>query len=45
MIEDPLAEALLIGRYSAGDTLYVTRGEEAGLSISTLAEKTPVGAS
>jgi ATP-dependent Clp protease ATP-binding subunit ClpC len=45
MIEDPLAEALLLGKYSAGDTIIVDRSEEAGLAISSLAEKTPVGVS
>ena len=44
MIEDPLAEALLIGRFQAGQTVVVDRAEEAGLTIEPLEEKTPVGA-
>ena len=44
MIEDPLAEALLIGRFHAGQTVVVDRAEEAGLTIEPLEEKTPVGA-
>ncbi len=44
MIEDPLAEALLIGRFQAGQTVVVDRAEEAGLTIEPLVEKTPVGA-
>jgi ATP-dependent Clp protease ATP-binding subunit ClpC len=46
MIEDPLAEALLVGQFKAGETVTVDRDQEAGLSIQTqAAEKTPVGAS
>jgi ATP-dependent Clp protease ATP-binding subunit ClpC len=45
MIEDPLAEALLLGRFSAGQTILVDRDADAGLSIEPIAEKTPVGAS
>jgi ATP-dependent Clp protease ATP-binding subunit ClpC len=44
MIEDPLAEALLLGRFSAGQTITVDRSEDAGLTIELLAEKTPVEA-
>ncbi|HXR27246.1 MAG TPA: ATP-dependent Clp protease ATP-binding subunit, partial [Candidatus Baltobacteraceae bacterium] len=44
MIEDPLAEALLVGRFQAGQTVVVDRAEEAGLTIEPLVEKTPVAA-
>src|ERR671914_737856 len=44
MIEDPLAEALLLGRFSAGQTIVVDRSGDTGLSIEPLAEKTPVEA-
>ena len=44
MIEDPLAEQLLLGRYAAGDTIVVDRDPDAGLSIHAAAEKTPVEA-
>jgi len=44
MIEDPLAEALLVGRFTAGDTVVVDRAEDSGLTIEPLAEKTPVEA-
>jgi ATP-dependent Clp protease ATP-binding subunit ClpC len=44
MIEDPLAEALLMGRFQAGATVRVDRSDEAGLSIEQLAEKIPVEA-
>jgi ATP-dependent Clp protease ATP-binding subunit ClpC len=44
MIEDPLAEALLVGRFKAGETIMVDRAEEAGLTIESQAEKTPVEA-
>ncbi len=44
MIEDPLAEALLVGRFTSGQTIVVDRSEEAGLTIEPLAEKTPVEA-
>ncbi len=44
MIEDPLAEALLVGRFAAGQTVVVDKSEEAGLSIEALAEKTPAAA-
>jgi ATP-dependent Clp protease ATP-binding subunit ClpC len=44
MIEDPLAEALLMGRFQAGMTLRVDKSDEAGLTIEPLAEKIPVEA-
>ena len=44
MIEDPLAEALLVGRFTIGQTIVVDRSEEAGLTIEPLAEKTAVEA-
>ncbi len=44
MIEDPLAESLLLGRFAAGERLLVDRSEDTGLSIAPLAEKTPVEA-
>ncbi|MGZ6378306.1 MAG: ATP-dependent Clp protease ATP-binding subunit [Candidatus Limnocylindrales bacterium] len=44
MIEDPLAEALLVGRFQAGQTIVVDRSEDAGLTIEQLPEKTPVEA-
>ena len=44
MIEDPLAEALLLGRFTAGQTVLIDRSPDAGLSIEALAEKTPVEA-
>ncbi len=44
MIEDPLAEALLVGRFKAGDTVRVDRDEDSGLSIEAATEKTPVEA-
>jgi ATP-dependent Clp protease ATP-binding subunit ClpC len=44
LIEDPLAEALLVGRFKAGDTVVVDRSEASGLTIEPLAEKTPVEA-
>jgi ATP-dependent Clp protease ATP-binding subunit ClpC len=45
MIEDPLAEALLLGRFVAGATILIDKSADAGLSIEPIAEKTPVGAS
>jgi ATP-dependent Clp protease ATP-binding subunit ClpC len=45
MIEDPLAEQLLLARYEPGQTVIVDKDSEAGLSIHAAAEKTPVGAS
>ena len=44
MIEDPLAEALLVGSFKAGDTVKVDRDDESGLSIEAVTEKTPVEA-
>ena len=44
MIEDPLAEALLVGSFKAGDTVRIERDEDAGLSIEAVTEKTPVEA-
>ena len=44
MIEDPLAEALLVGTFKAGDTILVDRDEDAGLSIAPVTEKTPAEA-
>jgi ATP-dependent Clp protease ATP-binding subunit ClpC len=44
MVEDPLAEALLVGSFKAGDTVRIDRADEAGLSIETVKEKTPVEA-
>jgi ATP-dependent Clp protease ATP-binding subunit ClpC len=41
MIEDVLAEHLLLGRYKPGTTIIVDKGEEAGLSIEAVDEKTP----
>src|SRR4029079_328936 len=46
MVEDPLAEALLLGKYTAGMTILVDKSDDAGLVIEPLAsdEKTPVEA-
>ncbi len=45
MVEDPLAEALLLGRYTAGMTIVVDKSADTGLTIEPLAaEKTPVEA-
>ena len=44
LVEDPLAEALLVGRFQAGQTIVVDREGDAGLTIEPLAEKTPVEA-
>ncbi|MEX1295172.1 MAG: AAA family ATPase, partial [Candidatus Limnocylindrales bacterium] len=44
MVEDPLAEALLIGSFKAGDTVKVDRDEDSGLSIEAVEEKAPVEA-
>jgi ATP-dependent Clp protease ATP-binding subunit ClpC len=44
MVEDPLAEALLLGRFSVGETITIDRSPDAGLTIESLAEKTPVEA-
>jgi len=45
MVEDQLAEALLMGRFAPGMTVVIDKGEEAGLSIQPLEEKVPVEAS
>jgi hypothetical protein len=42
MVEDPLAEALLLGKYQPGATVVVDRSPDAGLTIEPLVEKTPV---
>ncbi len=42
MVEDVLAEHLLLGKYEPGTTIIVDRGEEAGLEIRAADEKTPV---
>jgi ATP-dependent Clp protease ATP-binding subunit ClpC len=44
LVEDPLAEALLVGRFLAGQTIVVDRDGDAGLTIEPLVEKTPVEA-
>ena len=44
MVEDPLAEALLVARFKAGDRVVVDRSEDAGLTIEHVVEKTPVEA-
>jgi len=41
MIEDVLAEQLLLGQHKPGTTIVVDKGEEAGLSIQAADEKTP----
>jgi ATP-dependent Clp protease ATP-binding subunit ClpC len=41
MIEDVLAEHLLLGRYKPGTTIVVDKGEEAGLSVQAADEKMP----
>jgi ATP-dependent Clp protease ATP-binding subunit ClpC len=41
MVEDVLAEHLLLSRYKPGTTIVVDKGEEAGLSIHEADEKTP----
>jgi len=43
-VEDPLAEALLVSRFKAGDTVIVDRSDDAGLTIEHVVEKTPVEA-
>ena len=45
MVEDQLAEALLMGRFEPGMTVVVDKGEDTGLSIKPLEEKIPVEAS
>jgi ATP-dependent Clp protease ATP-binding subunit ClpC len=44
MIEDVLAEHLLLGRYKPGTTIVVDKGEEAGLSIDAADTRTPEAA-
>ena len=44
MIEDVLAEHLLLGKYEPGTTIVVDKDPEAGLDIHAAAEKTPVEA-
>jgi ATP-dependent Clp protease ATP-binding subunit ClpC len=44
MVEDVLAEHLLLGKYEPGTTIVVEKGEEAGLEIHAADEKTPVEA-
>ncbi|HVA88133.1 MAG TPA: AAA family ATPase, partial [Candidatus Saccharimonadales bacterium] len=44
MIEDPLAEQLLLNRYVPGQTIVVDKDPEAGLAIHAAAEMTPVAA-
>jgi ATP-dependent Clp protease ATP-binding subunit ClpC len=44
MIEDPLSEKLLVGEFTAGDTVLIDRADDTGLSIAHAAEKTPVEA-
>jgi ATP-dependent Clp protease ATP-binding subunit ClpC len=41
MIEDVLAEHLLLGRYKPGTTIVVDKGEEAGLSIDAAEARRP----
>jgi ATP-dependent Clp protease ATP-binding subunit ClpC len=42
MVEDVLAEQLLLGKYKPGMTVVVDKSSEAGLDISTAEEKQPV---
>ncbi|HEY7589623.1 MAG TPA: ATP-dependent Clp protease ATP-binding subunit [Candidatus Limnocylindrales bacterium] len=44
MIEDVLAEHLLLGKYESGTTIVVDKDPEAGLDIRTAEPKTPVEA-
>jgi ATP-dependent Clp protease ATP-binding subunit ClpC len=44
LVEDPLAEALLTGRFTAGDKIIIDRSADAGLTIEPLVEKMPVEA-
>jgi ATP-dependent Clp protease ATP-binding subunit ClpC len=44
MVEDVLAEQLLLGKLVAGTTVVVDKGSEAGLDIHTVEEKQPVEA-
>ena len=40
LIEDPLAEAILLGRFGPGQTIFIDRDQEAGLAIEALGERT-----
>ena len=42
MVEDVLAEHLLLGRYEAGTTIVVDRDPDAGLVIQAAEPRTPV---
>ncbi|MEO7119067.1 MAG: AAA family ATPase, partial [Candidatus Limnocylindrales bacterium] len=44
MVEDPLAEALLTGRFSAGQTIIIDFSSDSGLTIEPLVENVPVEA-
>ena len=44
MIEDVLAEHLLLGRYEPGTTIVVDKDPEAGLDIHAAEPRTPVEA-
>jgi ATP-dependent Clp protease ATP-binding subunit ClpC len=44
MVEDQLAEALLMGRFQPGMTVLVDKSEDAGLTIEPITEKIPVEA-
>ncbi|HUR16427.1 MAG TPA: ATP-dependent Clp protease ATP-binding subunit, partial [Candidatus Limnocylindrales bacterium] len=44
MVEDQLAEALLMGRFVAGMTVRVDKSEDTGLTITPIEEKVPVEA-
>jgi ATP-dependent Clp protease ATP-binding subunit ClpC len=44
MVEDQLAEALLTGRFQAGQTVRVDKSEDTGLTIEPVIEKIPVEA-
>ena len=42
LVEDVLAEHLLLGRYEPGTTIVVDKGEDAGLEIHAAEAKIPV---
>ena len=44
MVEDQLAEALLMGSFTAGMTIRVDKSEDTGLTIEPVTEKIPVEA-
>jgi len=44
MVEDQLAEGLLMGRFQSGMTVRVDKSEDAGLTIEPVEEKVPVEA-